>query len=59
MALGVSTPAGPRTILVGESLDAVDDGTGAIVVALLLGLPLLGVVVGCATFLFVGRTLRR
>ena len=58
VALGVSTPAGARTILVGESLDAVDDGTGAIVVALLLGLPLLGVVVGGATFLFVGRTLR-
>jgi signal transduction histidine kinase len=58
VALGVSTPDGNRTVLVGESLDAVDDATGAIVVALLLGLPLLGVVVGGATFLFVGRTLR-
>jgi len=58
VALGVSTPAGTQTILVGESLDAVDDGTGAIIVALLLGLPLLVVVVGCATFLFVGRTLQ-
>jgi signal transduction histidine kinase len=54
----VSTAAGPRTVLVGESLDAVDDATGAIVAALLLGLPLLGLVVGGATFLFVGRTLR-
>jgi signal transduction histidine kinase len=57
-ALGVTTSAGPRTVLVGESLDAVDDATGAILVALLLGLPLLGLVVGGATFLFVGRTLR-
>jgi signal transduction histidine kinase len=56
--VGVDTPAGTRTVLVGESLDAVDDGTGAIVVALLLGLPLLALVVGFATFLFVGRTLR-
>jgi signal transduction histidine kinase len=58
VALGANTPAGMRTVLVGESLDAVDDATGAIVVALLLGLPLLGLVVGVATFLFVGRTLR-
>jgi signal transduction histidine kinase len=58
VALGATTPAGMRTVLVGESLDAVDDATGAIVVALLLGLPLLGLVVGWATFLFVGRTLR-
>jgi signal transduction histidine kinase len=58
VALGANTPAGSRTVLVGESLDAVDDATGAIVVALLLGLPLLGLVVGGATFLFVGRTLR-
>ncbi|MEV6849181.1 HAMP domain-containing sensor histidine kinase, partial [Actinoplanes sp. NPDC051411] len=58
VALGADTAAGRRTVLVAESLDAVDDATGAIVVALLLGLPLLGLVVGVATFLFVGRTLR-
>jgi signal transduction histidine kinase len=58
VALGATTPAGSRTVLVGESLDAVDDAAGAIVVALLLGLPLLGLVVGGATFQFVGRTLR-
>jgi signal transduction histidine kinase len=58
VALGAATPDGMRTVLVGESLDAVDDATGAILVALLLGLPLLGLVVGWATFLFVGRTLR-
>jgi signal transduction histidine kinase len=58
VAEGVSTPSGNRTVLVAESLDSVDDGTGAVVVALLLGLPLLALVVGFATFLFVGRTLR-
>jgi signal transduction histidine kinase len=58
VAVGAVTPTGVRTVLVGESLDAVDDATGAIVVALLLGLPLLGLIVGVATFLFVGRTLR-
>ncbi len=58
VALGVTTPAGNRTVLVGESLDAVGDSTEAIIVALLLGLPLLALVVGGATFLFVGRTLR-
>ncbi|KAB1916278.1 cell wall metabolism sensor histidine kinase WalK [Micromonospora sp. AMSO31t] len=56
-ATGVSTPAGPRIVLVAGSLDAVDDGTEAIIAALLVGLPLLAVVVGVATFLFVGRTL--
>jgi signal transduction histidine kinase len=58
VAQGVSTTSGPRTVLVGESLDSVDDGTGAIIVALLVGLPVLAVVVAIATFLFVGRTLR-
>jgi HAMP domain-containing protein len=58
VAQGVSTPAGPRTVLVAESLDTVGDSTDAVIVALLLGLPLLALTVGVATFLFVGRTLR-
>ncbi|GAA2642701.1 sensor histidine kinase [Paractinoplanes durhamensis] len=58
VALGVATPSGAKTVLVGESLDLVDDGTSAVLVALLVGLPVLAVVVGGATFLFVGRTLR-
>jgi signal transduction histidine kinase len=58
VALGVRTSAGLQTVLVAESVDTVDDGTEAIVGALLIGLPLLAVVVGIATFLFVGRTLR-
>jgi signal transduction histidine kinase len=58
VAEGVRTPAGERTVLVGQSLDAVDDGTEAIVGALIIGLPVLAVLVGAATFLFVGRSLR-
>ncbi|WP_030441458.1 sensor histidine kinase [Actinoplanes subtropicus] len=58
VAQGVSTPVGNRTVLVAESLDTVGDGSDAVIVALLLGLPLLALTVGVATFLFVGRTLR-
>jgi signal transduction histidine kinase len=58
VAQGVSTPAGARTVLVAESLDIVGDSIDAVIVALLLGLPLLALTVGVATFLFVGRTLR-
>jgi signal transduction histidine kinase len=58
VAVGVSTPTGLRTVLVAQSLDVVDDGSEAIIAALLLGMPLLTMVVGAATFVFVGRTLR-
>jgi len=58
LATGVDTADGPRTVLVGESLDIVDDGSEAVIAALAIGLPVLAVVVGAATFLFVGRTLR-
>ncbi|MGX6607320.1 sensor histidine kinase [Micromonosporaceae bacterium Da 78-11] len=57
VAVGVSTAAGVQTVLVGESLDLVDDGTEAVIAALLVGLPLLAVAVGAASFYFVGRTL--
>ncbi|WP_433203041.1 sensor histidine kinase [Dactylosporangium sp. CS-047395] len=57
-ALGVATDSGPRTVLVGQSIDEIDDGTEAAVGALAVGLPLLTVIVGVATFLFVGRSLR-
>ncbi|MEU8606976.1 ATP-binding protein [Actinoplanes sp. NPDC048791] len=57
VAVGVSTRDGVRTVLVGESLDTVDDGTEAVIAALLVGLPLLAILVGAATFYFVGRTL--
>ncbi|MFI6070636.1 sensor histidine kinase [Actinoplanes sp. NPDC051343] len=58
VVLTVQTPVGVRTVLAGESLDSVDDDMGAIAAVLALGLPLLAAVVGAATFLFVGRTLR-
>jgi signal transduction histidine kinase len=58
VAVGVKAPTGLQTVLVAESLDVVDDGSEAIIAALLLGMPLLALVVGVATFLFVGRTLR-
>jgi signal transduction histidine kinase len=58
LATGVATADGDRIVLVAESMDAVDDSTEAILTALLLGLPILAVAVGFATFLFVGRTLR-
>jgi signal transduction histidine kinase len=58
VAEGVTTASGPRTVLVAESLDVVTDATEAMLVALLFGMPLLVVVVGAATFVFVGRTLR-
>jgi signal transduction histidine kinase len=55
---GVATPSGVRTALVAESMDSVDDATEAIIAAVLAGLPVLAIIVGVATFLFVGRTLR-
>ncbi|WP_410812879.1 sensor histidine kinase [Micromonospora sp. 067-2] len=58
VATGVTTDSGVQTVLVAESLDLVDDSTEAILAALAVGLPLLAVMVGGATFLFVGRTLR-
>ncbi|MFI5895009.1 sensor histidine kinase [Actinoplanes sp. NPDC051513] len=58
VAQGATSPSGDRVVLVAQSLDLVDDGTDAVLAALLLGLPLLALIVGCATFLFVGRTLR-
>ncbi|MFI5934220.1 sensor histidine kinase [Actinoplanes sp. NPDC051494] len=58
LATGVATVSGVRTVLVAESLDTVDDATEAILAALLAGMPLLALVVGAATFVFVGRTLR-
>jgi signal transduction histidine kinase len=58
LAVGVATPAGTWTVLVAESLDTVEDATEAFSAALLTGIPLLTLVAGAATFLFVGRTLR-
>jgi signal transduction histidine kinase len=58
LAAGVETRTGRWTVLVAQSLETLDEATRAIVAALLLGMPVLAVVVGVATFVFVGRTLR-
>jgi signal transduction histidine kinase len=58
VALGVTTPSGNRIVLAAESEDVVTDATEAMLIALLLGMPVLALVVAAATFLFVGRTLR-
>lgn len=58
VAVGVPLSGGLHTVLVGESLETVDDGTEAMAVAVVVGMPLLALVVGVATFLFVGRSLR-
>jgi signal transduction histidine kinase len=58
LTAGVETPDGRYTVVVAQSLETLEEATRAIVAALLLGMPVLAVVVGMATFVFVGRTLR-
>ncbi|GAA3782861.1 ATP-binding protein [Plantactinospora mayteni] len=58
VAVGVATAEGTRTVLVGESLRAVDESVEVIGAILAVGMPILLVVVGVATFWFVGRSLR-
>jgi signal transduction histidine kinase len=58
LAAGVERRDGRYTVLVAQSLETLEEATRAIVTALLLGMPVLAVVVGSATFVFVGRTLR-
>ncbi|MFF5291050.1 sensor histidine kinase [Paractinoplanes globisporus] len=56
--VGVQTQAGPQTVVVAQSLQPVRDNTGAQTRALAAGMPVLVLVVGLATFVFVGRSLR-
>ncbi|MCW2642409.1 MAG: integral rane sensor signal transduction histidine kinase [Dactylosporangium sp.] len=58
VAVGVETPQGARTVLVGQSLRPVADSVRVLSAILLGGLPLLVLVVGAATFVFVARSLR-
>ncbi|GGK78115.1 sensor histidine kinase [Mangrovihabitans endophyticus] len=58
VAVGVNSPDGPRVVLAAASLDIVDDATGAMLGAMLLGMPVLALVVAAATFHFVGRSLQ-
>ncbi len=46
------------TVLVGQSLEPVGDGTEAVTDGLSAGLPVVVLLVGAATFVFVGRALR-
>ncbi|BCY11544.1 two-component sensor histidine kinase [Actinoplanes sp. L3-i22] len=57
-ATGVTTPAGPRTVVVAQSLRPVRESTAAMTRTLAVGMPVLVLVVGVATFGFVGRSLR-
>lgn len=58
VGIGVSTPTGIRTVLVGQSLRPVNESTEVLTAILAAGMPILVVVVGMATFWFVGRSLR-
>jgi len=54
----VRTDAGLYTVIVGQSMGAARDSIQAVAVLVVLGYPILLVVVGSATFWFVGRSLR-
>ncbi|WP_345144518.1 histidine kinase dimerization/phospho-acceptor domain-containing protein, partial [Dactylosporangium darangshiense] len=58
VAIGVTSPAGPGVLLVGQSLRPVRDAVATEVALLAVGLPLVLLLVGAATALFVGRSLR-
>ncbi|NUT53867.1 MAG: HAMP domain-containing histidine kinase [Saccharothrix sp.] len=56
-AAGAGTAGGTYTVLVGESLEPVDDSVEDAAALLVLGYPALVAVVAAATYLFVGRGL--
>jgi signal transduction histidine kinase len=58
LAVGVDTPGGRRIVLVAESLQPVIESAEVMTETLAWGMPVLVVVVGLATFMFVGRSLR-
>lgn len=53
----VTTSAGPRTVVVGASLEDARDATGSLIGLLLIGFPAMVLVVGAVTWFVVGRTL--
>jgi len=57
-AQGVSGPNGSFTVLVGAGQDPIDATLATVAVLLALGLPVLVLVVGAATYALVGRSLR-
>ena len=58
VAVGVSSAASPYTVIVGSSLERVQEAIRDLVAGLVLGAPLLIAVVGATTWLVVGRALR-
>lgn len=57
VARGASTPDGPVTILVAESLELVSESTAVVVELLMVGYPLVLVAVGATSYWLVGRAL--
>jgi signal transduction histidine kinase len=58
VAVGVATDTGTRVVIVGQSLRAVYDVNEVVTAILATGVPILLLVIGTATFWFVGRSLR-
>ncbi|HEV7712870.1 MAG TPA: HAMP domain-containing protein, partial [Asanoa sp.] len=54
---GTQTPAGQRVVVVGQSLRPVNESTEVIARSFLVGVPVLALVVGLATYLYVGKSL--
>lgn len=57
-SLGVATPQGERTVVVGQSLHPVAESVAAVAALLAAGFPILLLVVGAATYVLVGRSMR-
>jgi signal transduction histidine kinase len=55
----VTTPDGPVTVLVGGSLDDVDESTSVIRRSLLVGIPVVAALLALVVWILVGRLLRR
>ena len=58
VVMGVQTDGGTQTVLVAQSLRPVNESTEVVAAILGAGVPPMLLVVGAATFLFVGRSLR-
>jgi signal transduction histidine kinase len=58
VATSIRTDDGSRIVAVAQSMRPVNESIEALIEAVLVGMPLLALVVGVATFVFVGRSLR-
>jgi signal transduction histidine kinase len=58
VAMGVATPRGTYTVQVAQSLRVVGESVDSALTLVAVGFPLLLLIVGTATFVFVGRSLR-